>query len=66
VCTVHTSARVGRGAAIIESSICVAVTTGLAAMLHLRIIIFCTCGGTREPGSVRGRLEVERPLAARR
>jgi len=25
-----------------ESSICVAVTTGLAAMLHLRIIIFCT------------------------
>ena len=36
------SARVGRGAAIIESSICVAVITGFPARLALRIIIFCT------------------------
>mmetsp|Transcript_12972 Transcript_12972/g.45038 ORF Transcript_12972/g.45038 Transcript_12972/m.45038 type:complete len:388 (-) Transcript_12972:477-1640(-) len=36
------SARVGLGAAIMLSSICVAVMTGFAARLHLRIIIFCT------------------------
>mmetsp|Transcript_229 Transcript_229/g.462 ORF Transcript_229/g.462 Transcript_229/m.462 type:complete len:213 (+) Transcript_229:1433-2071(+) len=34
------SARVGRGLLIIDSSICVAVMTGLPATLHLRIIIF--------------------------
>mmetsp|Transcript_27782 Transcript_27782/g.64055 ORF Transcript_27782/g.64055 Transcript_27782/m.64055 type:complete len:231 (-) Transcript_27782:402-1094(-) len=36
-----TSARVGRGLEIIDSSICVAVMTGLPALLHLEIIIFC-------------------------
>mmetsp|Transcript_40492 Transcript_40492/g.106845 ORF Transcript_40492/g.106845 Transcript_40492/m.106845 type:complete len:234 (+) Transcript_40492:1415-2116(+) len=36
-----TSARVGRGLCVIESSICVAQMTGLPAMLHLAIIIFC-------------------------
>mmetsp|Transcript_25293 Transcript_25293/g.37181 ORF Transcript_25293/g.37181 Transcript_25293/m.37181 type:complete len:216 (-) Transcript_25293:682-1329(-) len=39
--TSEVSARVGRGLLIIDSSICVAVTTGLPAMLHLEIIIFC-------------------------
>ena len=38
------SARVGRGLRIIESSICVAVITGLAAAWHLLMIIFCTVG----------------------
>mmetsp|Transcript_27663 Transcript_27663/g.65875 ORF Transcript_27663/g.65875 Transcript_27663/m.65875 type:complete len:222 (+) Transcript_27663:788-1453(+) len=36
-----TSARVGRGLTTIDSSIWVAVMTGLPAMLHLRMIIFC-------------------------
>mmetsp|Transcript_13781 Transcript_13781/g.37702 ORF Transcript_13781/g.37702 Transcript_13781/m.37702 type:complete len:284 (+) Transcript_13781:159-1010(+) len=36
------SARVGRGAAIMESSICVAVMTGLPLRLAFLIIIFCT------------------------
>jgi hypothetical protein len=35
------SARVGRGFVIMDSSICVAVTTGLPAKLASRIIIFC-------------------------
>ena len=34
------SARVGRGEAIIDSSIWVAVTTGLLARLHLAMISF--------------------------
>ena len=36
------SARVGLGLVIIESSICVAVTTGLPARLQRRIMDFCT------------------------
>ena len=39
-----TSARVGRGLRIMESSICVAVMTGLPAMLVRRIIFFCSMG----------------------
>ena len=35
------SARVGRGFLPIDSSICVAVMTGLPAWLHCWIIIFC-------------------------
>jgi hypothetical protein len=35
------SARVGRGLLLIDSSICVAVMTGLPAWLHCWIIIFC-------------------------
>ena len=38
------SARVGRGLRIIESSIWVAVTTGLPRTLHLAMIIFCSIG----------------------
>ncbi len=38
------SARVGRGLRIMESSIWVAVITGLAATMHLLIRIFCTLG----------------------
>ncbi len=38
------SARVGRGLRIMESSICVAVITGLPAVLHLRMIIFWSIG----------------------
>mmetsp|Transcript_16021 Transcript_16021/g.47544 ORF Transcript_16021/g.47544 Transcript_16021/m.47544 type:complete len:378 (-) Transcript_16021:455-1588(-) len=38
------SARVGRGLLIIDSSICVAVTMNLPAMLALVIIIFCASG----------------------
>ena len=47
--TSDVSARVGRGLLIIESSICVAVTTGLPAMLHFEIIIFCA-NATFSPG----------------
>jgi hypothetical protein len=36
-----TSARVGRGCRIIESSIWVATITGFPAALHKRTIIFC-------------------------
>ncbi|OPZ84652.1 MAG: hypothetical protein BWY76_01755 [bacterium ADurb.Bin429] len=39
-----TSARVGRGLRIIESSICVAVMTGLPAWLAALIICFCSSG----------------------
>ncbi len=42
--TSEASARVGRGLRIIESSICVAVITGLAAAWHLAMICFCTVG----------------------
>mmetsp|Transcript_12870 Transcript_12870/g.40647 ORF Transcript_12870/g.40647 Transcript_12870/m.40647 type:complete len:223 (+) Transcript_12870:571-1239(+) len=51
------SARVGRGLVIIESSICVAVITGLPTRLHLLIIIFCAANtfsiGISEPRSPR-------------
>mmetsp|Transcript_83269 Transcript_83269/g.268431 ORF Transcript_83269/g.268431 Transcript_83269/m.268431 type:complete len:389 (-) Transcript_83269:168-1334(-) len=51
------SARVGRGRAVVDSSICVAVTTGLPTMLHLEIIIFCAkntfSGGISMPKSPR-------------
>mmetsp|Transcript_68685 Transcript_68685/g.196978 ORF Transcript_68685/g.196978 Transcript_68685/m.196978 type:complete len:329 (+) Transcript_68685:559-1545(+) len=51
------SARVGRGRAVMDSSICVAVTTGLPTMLHLEIIIFCAkntfSGGISMPKSPR-------------
>ena len=36
-----TSARVGRGLDVIDSSICVAQMTGLPARLHFAIIDFC-------------------------
>ena len=52
-----TSARVGRGLRIMESSICVAVMTGLQAALHLRMISFWmvghTSGATSTPRSPR-------------
>mmetsp|Transcript_20699 Transcript_20699/g.73123 ORF Transcript_20699/g.73123 Transcript_20699/m.73123 type:complete len:234 (+) Transcript_20699:83-784(+) len=54
--SVH-SARVGRGLDTIDSSICVAVTTGLPTRLALRIIIFCArktfSGGISMPRSPR-------------
>ena len=42
--TSDTSARVGRGLRIMESSICVAVMTGLPAMLVFFIMVFCRMG----------------------
>jgi len=39
-----TSARVGRGQLTIESSIWVAVITGMPSALHLRISSFCSSG----------------------
>mmetsp|Transcript_15742 Transcript_15742/g.61482 ORF Transcript_15742/g.61482 Transcript_15742/m.61482 type:complete len:215 (-) Transcript_15742:524-1168(-) len=55
--TSETSARVGRGLTVIDSSICVAQITGLAAMLHLEIIIFCArntfCAAISMPRSPR-------------
>ena len=55
--TSATSARVGRGLRIIESSICVAVMTGLYALLHLRMMVFWMWGtwaaGTSTPRSPR-------------
>mmetsp|Transcript_52898 Transcript_52898/g.147305 ORF Transcript_52898/g.147305 Transcript_52898/m.147305 type:complete len:222 (-) Transcript_52898:585-1250(-) len=51
------SARVGRGRLTIDSSICVAVMTGLPFKLHLAIIIFCArktfSGGISMPRSPR-------------
>mmetsp|Transcript_90479 Transcript_90479/g.194098 ORF Transcript_90479/g.194098 Transcript_90479/m.194098 type:complete len:222 (+) Transcript_90479:518-1183(+) len=51
------SARVGRGKPVIDSSICVAVTTGFPLILHLEIIIFCAkntfSGGISMPKSPR-------------
>mmetsp|Transcript_50694 Transcript_50694/g.69528 ORF Transcript_50694/g.69528 Transcript_50694/m.69528 type:complete len:230 (-) Transcript_50694:266-955(-) len=51
------SARVGRGALTMDSSICVAVTTGLPNWLHLEIIIFWArktfSGGISMPKSPR-------------
>mmetsp|Transcript_26039 Transcript_26039/g.77585 ORF Transcript_26039/g.77585 Transcript_26039/m.77585 type:complete len:230 (+) Transcript_26039:825-1514(+) len=51
------SARVGRGAETMDSSICVAVTTGLPFTLHLAMIIFCArktfSGGISMPRSPR-------------
>jgi hypothetical protein len=40
VATSETSARVGTGAVIIDSSICVATTTGLPALRQARTICF--------------------------
>ena len=52
-----TSARVGRGLRIMESSICVAVMTGLYALLHFWMISFWmvgqTSGATSTPRSPR-------------
>ncbi len=42
--TSETSARVGRGLRIIESSICVATMTGLATSRHLAMSRFCAIG----------------------
>mmetsp|Transcript_61558 Transcript_61558/g.161715 ORF Transcript_61558/g.161715 Transcript_61558/m.161715 type:complete len:230 (-) Transcript_61558:236-925(-) len=51
------SARVGRGAVAMDSSICVAVMTGLPFTLHLAMIIFCArktfSGGISMPRSPR-------------
>ncbi len=44
VATSETSARVGTGLEIIDSSICVATTTGLPARRQARVISFCTPG----------------------
>ncbi|MCY1234656.1 hypothetical protein D9M72_472440 [compost metagenome] len=44
VATSETSARVGTGAEIIDSSICVATTTGLPARRHARVSCFCRPG----------------------
>ena len=44
VATSETSARVGTGELIIDSSICVATTTGLPVAWPSRVIIFCTPG----------------------
>ena len=44
VATSETSARVGTGEVIIDSSICVATTTGLPAARPSRVICFCTPG----------------------
>mmetsp|Transcript_13569 Transcript_13569/g.42489 ORF Transcript_13569/g.42489 Transcript_13569/m.42489 type:complete len:294 (-) Transcript_13569:464-1345(-) len=55
--TSDTSARVGRGLEVIDSSICVAQMIGLPARLHLAIIIFCAtktlCAGISMPRSPR-------------
>ena len=44
VATSETSARVGTGELIIDSSICVATTTGLPVARPMRVICFCTPG----------------------
>ena len=44
VATSETSARVGTGEVIIDSSICVATTTGLPVARPARVICFCTPG----------------------
>ena len=44
VATSETSARVGTGEVIMDSSICVATTTGLPAARPARVICFCTPG----------------------
>ena len=44
VATSETSARVGTGEMIIDSSICVATTTGLPVARPMRVICFCTPG----------------------
>ena len=44
VATSETSARVGTGEVIIDSSICVATTTGLPVARPMRVICFCTPG----------------------
>ncbi len=47
-----TSARVGSGAWIIDSSICVAVTTGLPISTQWRMICFCRCGTSSSGQSI--------------
>ena len=49
VATSETSARVGTGVVIIDSSICVATTTGLPSLRAMRMIVFCK-PGTRSTG----------------
>ena len=71
-----TSARVGAGASIIVSSICVAVMTGVPTLTQWRMICFCRCGtsssGQSMPRSPRatitrvGDLGDRRQLAERR
>ena len=57
VATSEASARVGIGESIIDSSICVATTTGLPALRQMRVISFCTpgirSGGNSTPRSPR-------------
>ena len=48
--TSFTSARVGSGERVIDSSICVAVITGFPAMLQKRMISFWI-SGTRRAGT---------------
>ena len=47
-----TSARVGAGATIIDSSICVAVTTGVPTSTQWRRIRFCRCGTSSNGQSI--------------
>src|SRR5271163_1408881 len=49
VATSETSARVGTGVVIIDSSICVATTTGLPTRRAIRVMLFCK-PGTRSSG----------------
>src|SRR5690625_6653049 len=55
--TSELSARVGRGLTIIESSICVAVITGLPAIRDFLIIRFWTIGTSSEAISIPRRSE---------
>ena len=76
VATSDTSARVGEGETIIDSSICVATTTGLPMRRAVDTIFFCsggTCsGGNSTPKSPRAtitpsassRISSNRPMAA--
>mmetsp|Transcript_32592 Transcript_32592/g.103865 ORF Transcript_32592/g.103865 Transcript_32592/m.103865 type:complete len:230 (-) Transcript_32592:752-1441(-) len=65
--TSDTSARVGRGELVMDSSICVAHTTGLPTMLHLWMMRFCAVttfsGGISIPRSPRATMT---PSVARR
>src|SRR5690625_5405818 len=59
--TSEASALVGRGLRCMESSICVAVITGLPTLLHSRINAFCTSGtssgGISTPKSPRATMD---------
>mmetsp|Transcript_4733 Transcript_4733/g.8099 ORF Transcript_4733/g.8099 Transcript_4733/m.8099 type:complete len:224 (+) Transcript_4733:618-1289(+) len=59
------SARVGRGLQHIDSSICVAVMTGLPARLHLRMICFCAANMCSTRSSIpRSPLAIMTPSVA--